>query len=266
MILFLDLDGTVIGSNGVSDAVWSSIARARIRGAQLAVCTGRPRGGVSQRIAQHMSPTGPHIFESGGMVAPATGDPLYTAPMHPGDLERLILHSESTPAVLELYTPNGVFVSTYNADCQEHERVLEIKVHEADLRQIANVETVVRAHWIMRPETVDQVLSLELPHSHKAVASSPVLPENVFCSVTAEGDDKGSAARWVADLLGIQVVDTWAVGDSIGDLPILQVVGTGLVMAEAPEALRQQFQVLPSVNEDGVISAIDAFVDRFHPA
>lgn len=261
-ILYLDLDGTVIGSNGVTDAVWNAIGEARDKGARMAVCTGRPCGGIAQRIAKHASPDGPHIFESGGIVTPADGPPWQAATLDIADLNVLIEHSKTTEAVLELYTPAGVFVSKYNADCKDHERVLEIEVNEADLAEVAATQQVMRAHWIMRPETVEATLAPTLANSHVAVASSPVLPNNVFASITVEGTDKGSAVRFVNDRL--QAQETWGVGDSVGDLPMLEAVDRPFVMVEAPEDLRQRFETLPSVEDDGLLVAIRAFVDRLH--
>ena len=262
MYVFLDLDGTLIGPSGwISDAVWSAIDAARDAGFKLAVCTGRPRGGVSQRAARRIDPDGPHIFENGALIAPADGDPWVAQSLDLSDLEILVRQTQHTDAVLEFYTPAGIFVSAYNEDCREHERVLEIAVHEADLSQVIREHQVVRAHWIMRPETVDRTLDLTLNASETGVASSPVLPQNIFASITRKGVSKGSAARWVAENAAIPVKDSAAIGDSTGDLPVLELVGRPFVMADSPPELTTRFEVVPDVTRDGAAVALKRLLD-----
>ena len=172
-------------------------------------------------------------------------------------LMTLIAHSKKTAAVLEFYTPKGVFVSQNNADCRRHAEVLDIEFKEASLEEVARTQDVVRAHWIMRPENKVQTLSLDLPACEIGVASSPVLPENVFASITRRGVSKGVAAAFVANRYGIPLDSCWGVGDSDGDLPLLEVVGRGWVMAEANAVLRARFEVLPGVDDGGVALAIE---------
>ena len=52
-LILLDIDGTLIGSSGtVKDCVWDAADRVREAGVRLAVCTGRPCGGVAQKVAR----------------------------------------------------------------------------------------------------------------------------------------------------------------------------------------------------------------------
>lgn len=256
MVLFLDLDGTIIGSNGVAESTFEAIDAARAQGLKMAVCTGRPGAGVALEIARRIS-DGPHIFESGAVVKSSAGEVFMSETLDTDSLMTLIAHSKTTPAVLEFYTPNGVFVSRNNADCRRHAEVLDIEFQEASLEEVARTGEVVRAHWIMRPENKEQTLSLELPTCEIGVASSPVLPENVFASITRRGVSKGVAAAFVADRYGVSLESCWGVGDSDGDLPLLEVVGRGWVMAEANAGLRGRFEVLPGVDEGGVALAIE---------
>ena len=46
-VLFVDLDGTLVGPAGVHERVWGPLAEARAAGVRLAVCTGRPGRGIA---------------------------------------------------------------------------------------------------------------------------------------------------------------------------------------------------------------------------
>jgi hydroxymethylpyrimidine pyrophosphatase-like HAD family hydrolase len=63
----------------------------------------------------------------------------------------------------------------------------------------------------------------------------------VFISVTAQGVSKGSAVQALVASQKLELKNVMAVGDSIGDLPMLEIVGHPVVMAESPEALRERF-------------------------
>ena len=250
--LFLDLDGTLIGSSGdVKPSVWAALEP--LRGVVgLSVCTGRTRGGVAQRVAQQLDPDGLHIFENGGMIAPASGPPAQVSKLAKTELTRLASAAMQIDATLEFYTPDGIFVSRLDADCQEHARALEIEVTQANLAHVIARHDVMRAHWIMRASALEAVLAVELFDAEIGVASSPVLPQMVFASITPRGVSKGSAAAELASRVGASLADCVGIGDAEGDVPLLEVVGHPYVVANSPETLRQRFPMLGDVDEDGI--------------
>lgn len=254
--VFLDLDGTLVGSSGdVLAAVWEAVEALSGR-VGLSVCTGRPRAGVAQRIADRLDSEGLHIFENGGLVAPARGEPVRVSELPGVDLHEMILASTRIDAVLELYTPSGIFVSRLDEDCRAHARALDIEVEEADLAEVASRHRVVRAHWIMREPALNAVLDVPLRESAIAVASSPVMPGLIFGSVTRQDTSKGTAAALVARTVGFDLVDAVAVGDAVGDLPLLEAVGHPFVVANAAPELLERFAVLDDVDRDGVVSLL----------
>lgn len=252
-MLFLDLDGTLIGpEKGVRPSMMKALETARDAGLRMAVCTGRTSRGLAGRIGAQLAPDGPHIYESGASIVSGSGEVLEAHGLDAADALALARHAATTEALVEFYTPEGIFVSKLNRDCADHAEALDIEVEEADLEQVARDVQVIRAHWIARPETIEAALSLVLEGVHVAVASSPVLPRNVFASVTRADVDKGTAASTVAKMWGVDLADCYAVGDSVGDTPILDVVGHPYVMANAPKHLHERYSVLPSVHDDGV--------------
>ena len=70
--------------------------------------------------------------------------------------------------------------------------------------------------------------------------------------------NKAVAARWVCEKLGIDVLDTMAVADSVGDRSILECVGHPVVMANSPPELLARFPSVGDVEDDGVIEALQA--------
>ncbi|MEJ1962881.1 MAG: HAD hydrolase family protein [Gammaproteobacteria bacterium] len=56
-LIGIDVDGTLVGSSGiVPPEVWDAAERARVRGIQLVLCSGRPAFGVAFDYARRSMP------------------------------------------------------------------------------------------------------------------------------------------------------------------------------------------------------------------
>ena len=250
--LFLDLDGTLIGSAGdVRDSVWRALEPLRGR-VGLSVCTGRPGAGVAERVAHRLDPKGLHIFNNGALISRGDGEVVQASSLTARDVDALVARAEVVDAVLELYTPNGIFVSKNDADCRQHAEAIDIEVEEAPLREIGRRYDVVKAHWIGREPTFREALDVDLRDAEVGVASSPVLPELVFASITRRGASKGTAAAHVAQMMQTTLGRCAAVGDAEGDLPLLEVVGHPYVVANATQHLCKKYETLGHVDAEGI--------------
>ena len=75
-------------------------------------------------------------------------------------------------------------------------------------------------------------------------------------SITAKDVSKGSAVRALIESQRFKAENVMAVGDSVGDLPMLEAVGHPVVMAEAPSELRERFFTVGGVDDCGVVEAL----------
>ncbi|MGM0556985.1 MAG: HAD-IIB family hydrolase [Myxococcota bacterium] len=264
MLVLLDIDGTLIGPDGdVSPAIWPVTEELRAAGGRIAVCTGRTHAGVALRIAERLDPEAPHVFHNGALVTTATGEVLYTAPLDVGTLERLVAHARRLGATIEFYTPDAIYVDEITPECRVHAEVLEIEPVERDLDEVMGAEDVIRAHWIVDRDTIEAAVALDLPDAQVGVATSPALPDSVFASITRADADKGSGARFAAEYLGYDVADAVGVGDSVGDIPLLDAVGFPYAMGDGhAEVIDGTYPLLAGVDDDGVIEALEFAIGR----
>jgi Cof subfamily protein (haloacid dehalogenase superfamily) len=74
--------------------------------------------------------------------------------------------------------------------------------------------------------------------------------------------DKGAALREIAQHYGVAPEETLAVGDSHNDVELLQVAGTSVAMANAPERVREiaQHVTTRSNNDAGVAEALKRWI------
>jgi Cof subfamily protein (haloacid dehalogenase superfamily) len=259
-LVLLDLDGTIIGSSGqVQDCVWQAAERVRTAGVKLAVCTGRPLGGVAQRVAERLGPNLPHIFQSGALIAYPDGRTLQVSALKEAHARRLIAHARELGLVLELYSPNALYIERKTPMSEAHAKLIGVSAIVRELYDVAENEPIIRAQWVVPEDRLGEVLALELKGSQVSVAGSPALKHTAFASITQAGVSKGSAATFLARQLKLKPENVMAVGDSAGDLPMLEAVGHPVVMAGASDALRGRYEVVAGdVERCGVVGALEA--------
>ncbi|RAL22192.1 Cof-type HAD-IIB family hydrolase [Lujinxingia litoralis] len=256
-LVLLDLDGTVIGPDGqVADEVWEAAGRARKAGVRLGVCTGRAATGVALKVARQLDESAPHIFHNGALMLGEGAEVQHCEGLGPEPLQALVRHARLHRLTLELYTAHAIFVDRVCERCAHHAEVLGQEVQERDLLKVLAQESVVRAHWIVAPEAIELACAQHPSGTEVGRASSPALPESLFASVTRAGVSKGSAALRAARLLGVAPARVMAVGDSQGDVPMLEVVGWPRVMADGDPALQERYPVVSAVRAHGAAEAL----------
>ncbi len=258
-LVILDLDGTVIGAEGQAlPCVWTAAERYTTAGGKIAVCTGRPGLGVALRVAQRLGPNMPHIFQSGAHILHPNGQTAKASALKEAAARALLAFARKRGFVLEIYTPSSLYVERKTSMSEAHARMIGVTALVRDLEDVITNEPVVRAQWVVTREEVPEVVAFKVPGVQVSAATSPALPEAAFVSVTGEGVSKASATRDLAELLKIPLSRIMAVGDSVGDVPMLDVVGYPMVMANASADLLERYdQVAGDVEDCGVVVALE---------
>jgi HAD superfamily hydrolase (TIGR01484 family) len=79
--------------------------------------------------------------------------------------------------------------------------------------------------------------------------------------INPQGVNKASGIKEVCHLLGIDMSQVVAVGDSLNDLAVIQQAGLGVAMGNAQETVRQEADaVVSSNNDDGIAEVIQKFI------
>lgn len=251
-LVFLDIDGTLVGHSGHPDpCLWPALDAMKAAGIRPLVCTGRPYGGVAAQIAHRLDPNGPHIFHGGALVR--ADDEIFHAHAIPTEqVLDMISFARANHLTLELYSADTIFVDAPTSLSTRHAELLEMTSEAAELTQIATSHQIIKTQWILTDEDRDLVLTRPHPGCHLARATSDVMPGVTFVTVTAQGVDKGSAARSAAAIAGVDMKHTAGVGDSSGDIPLFDVVDLPLLMSNADPSLHHLYTLLPGIDEHGV--------------
>ena len=258
-LIILDIDGTIIGSKGhVEDCVWQAVEKAQAAGVKFAVCTGRPCLGVAQKIAKRLGESSLHVFQSGAQITYPSGEAVKVFALKEAVTRPLVEQARSLGLSLELYTPTTLFVERRAPIAEAHAKVLGVSAIVRDLGSVIDSEPVVRAQWVLSAADAERVDMSELSGVQISTATTPALKDTLFMSVTAADVSKGSATRMLAEAMKVDLEQTVGVGDSEGDVPMLEVVGYPVVMGNAPEGLRARYEVVAGdVDACGVVSVIE---------
>lgn len=78
--------------------------------------------------------------------------------------------------------------------------------------------------------------------------------------MVSKGVNKGSAIKVICEKFGIDLADTFAIGDSINDLDMLKTAGTAIAMANAPDEVKAVADYVTGLaEEDGIANALKHF-------
>jgi len=122
-----------------------------------------------------------------------------------------------------------------------------------DLRPLADVRTGQVQKFSCATRGCDRAGCMkELGDSYDFIEHN----ENVM-EVVPKGYSKGTAIRKVCDLLGYDIKDTFAFGDSINDREMLITAGVGVVMGSGTDEAKQYADyVTTGLLEDGIMNAM----------
>ncbi|WP_038042132.1 HAD family hydrolase [Thermus tengchongensis] len=263
-LVFVDVDGTLVGKEGVPECVWPAVEALRAKGIRLSLITGRPGRGHALAYARRLAPAGLHVFESGAVVLRLSQDP-HEPPAAPVLVEALA-REEVEEAVrlarrlglpLEGYTAEGGFyVEGESPLFLAHQELLGLRAEGADLLHLPS--PLVRLQVLAGPEApLGAFLDRLPPGLSPHIAESPKMPGVRFVSLTKKGVSKLSAARFVAEAYGLGLEACAMVGDGENDLELLRAVGLGVAMGNAPESVRKAAQrVVAPVEACGLAEAL----------
>ena len=80
--------------------------------------------------------------------------------------------------------------------------------------------------------------------------------EYAYIEITLKGCSKGTGVLQIMKDLQVRREDSYAFGDSNNDIQMLEAVGHGIVMGDAPETLKQKYTVTDSIYRDGVANGL----------
>jgi len=153
-LVFIDADGTLVGSQGVPECAWRAVSEARARGMRLSLATGRLARGKTWEYAKRLDPEGLHVFQSGAVVKRASGEVARAWRLPQTPYHRAVDLSRREALALEAYTADdGFFAERDAAVLDAHAELVGVYPKKRDLHAVYFAGEVVRAQFVV-PEEV----------------------------------------------------------------------------------------------------------------
>jgi Cof subfamily protein (haloacid dehalogenase superfamily) len=281
-LLALDLDGTLLNARGkISERNRLALDQARQNDVRIALVTGR-RFRDSRPIALELGLDVPLISHNGALTKHArTLETVSVLPLPLSAARKALEIGRSFGAdalISDDYEGLGVLVydhiSGENAAAHlyvswarrlhgdEEGKNAVLRVESLDLYLDHDPIHLAFSGSCYKMDQLESLLNEQLVGSVKLLCTK--YPEQDFSllDVVNVAASKGAGVAAAAAELGFATEEIMAVGDNYNDLEMLLFAGTGVVMANAPQTLREVAGLYPTASnlEDGVALAIERFI------
>jgi hypothetical protein len=260
-LVALDLDGTLVGTNlTISPRVRESIARARERGTEITIVTGRMFA-AAKPYAQELGITGPLVcYQGAAIFETASGAVLRETPVR----------QDVTREVLAWAEERGVHAQCYANDKLYVQQINRFSKRYTDLARVEpTVVPSLREAFADQPSIKVVLVDDPAPSEQHLADLKPLLGDRAyltrsnvdFVEVLSPDINKGEALAFVAQRYGATLAETMAVGDAWNDVPLISAAGIGVAMGSGPpELFAKADAVVADVAHDGVAEAIERYV------
>jgi hypothetical protein len=263
-LVAIDLDGTLIGNDLViSGADRAAIARAVTTGIHVVLETGRLFS-ASRPFAVELGLHGPIAGLQGGVIYDVDSGAL----LHAQPLSATVALAAYDALVrkdyhLQLYFGDALYLDHMSAASAEYLRLSRVEpVMVPDLRALLTGAPPRADLMKLLAIGAPDLVAAEIPALARQLGSQA----NVFRSlpqyleVTDPAADKGHALARIAAILGVDLADCAAIGDSDNDVPMFKVVAESFAVANATDAAKNAATRVVAQRGAGVAEALEMLV------
>lgn len=267
-LVILDIDGTLVGhSNELTPTVKAAVQRVKEWGIPITIATGRMYQSAL-RFYQELDLQLPLLAYQGAWIqTPQDPSVLYHKPV-PLSLATGLLSLLDDPGFqdglcIHLYINDRLYVEERGAmSSATYAQRSGVILHPMDnWRSVLTQEPTKLLILSSQAPLLQRIWDLFQAHYGQSLYLTR--STEAFVEATHPHVNKGTAVTWLAQHLGIPLGSVMAIGDNYNDLEMIQDVGWGVAMGNAPEAVKAVAQwVAPSVDADGVAVALDRVIEQ----
>lgn len=263
----LDIDGTLLNTkNQISPRNHAAIRAAIEAGCRVIPATGRPLRGVLPEFIQIPGVDYAVTANGATVVRLSDGEFVIKNWLSRQRIQQLYQATEGLWRVFDVFTGGSGYSEKKNLDAAEEWAPRNMAFYMRLSRQA--VESM--PEFIASQEGFEKCTMFFTNEENRQRARqiaremggfSIVSSEANNLEISDEGATKGLALLELGRMLGLEKSQVMACGDSENDLPMLETVGLGVAMGNAPRAIQEKAAAVTATNdEDGVALALEKYV------
>lgn len=255
--IFSDIDGTLLNSaSQVTPRTRRAIAAVQAAGIPFVIVTARGISGTYPLLEQQGISCAVVTY-SGGVILDEVRNVIHHHGLTRAQAQEVVdfAEVEGLPMTWSAYSfEDWVAPDRTDERLLQEERIVMARAREGSVASIERDE-VQKILCLCTPghtAEVEQRLKQRFPGLAIAISSETLI------EVMPAGTSKAGAVRTLCDLWGIDPADAFAFGDNYNDLPMLEAVGHGYLMGNAPAELLARMPLhAPANDDDGVARVIE---------
>lgn len=256
-----DVDGTILPRGGaVSDATRRAVALCRERGIPFVIVSGRWIGALGDVVRQCGTADQPIVIVNGGAVLGPDGETWHERFMDPADVAAVYRVLRRYDVQINSYVPGALYC--LNTAALAHPSSM-IKGYLGGGRLVLDDRAAFESEALqnvykLEGLTEDTALLEEVRTALRRETDARV----TFSSwrnveLMSRGMGKAAALNWLADRLGLDLMDCMAFGDNDNDLDMLGAVGWPVAVGNATDEVKQIARIVADTDaRDGVAKVI----------
>lgn len=253
--VFFDIDGTLLDDhNYIPKSTIDGIHKLQKAGNYAFICTGRTKAYVRDEALLSIGFDG--IVSGCGTMVEFQGKELYYYKIDAGQVKRTIHFFKEHNVATIMEGRYYLFLDEKDFGTNPFIERLQREIGDGIASIMENEADWEVSKFSCDVEKVDSaVLKQELEKDY-----SLIFHDEPVMEVVPKCCSKGTGILKVCENLGLDVGDTYAVGDSVNDLPMFEAAGHSIAMGNSSDFVKTQASyVTNSLHEDGIYHAMEHF-------
>ena len=267
-LIVTDMDGTVLGGDHkITEENMRALREADERGVKVVFATGRFHDSAKEHVT-FLEEVMPIVSSNGAIIKhPITNEVLYCNSIDKDISLKIVETLDNLDLSYQIYTDNEI-LQKYKTEEEKIKMQDFIKNTFSDKTEIIfkkDLKEDIKDLNILKFNVVDFERPLLMKEARKEVEKIEGLEVtsswNDNVEIMNAGSSKGSAVKFLCELLNIDKEEIIAFGDNYNDISMLEYVGMGVAMGNAEEDVKKIASYITDSNiESGVAKAIDDLV------
>ncbi len=255
-IIFFDIDGTIWDENhNIPDSTIKTIKLLKENGHKTFICSGRAKGNIIDEKLLNIGFDG--IIAACGNHIEVNGKILYENILSDELVKKSldVTKEQHIPVVLEGPVYHWLDVEKFSGDPYTIKLKKVLKDKALPLEEYEGKIVINKFSGDITKDTDMNVVEEKLGDDFDFL-----IHEGDVIEFVPKNTSKATGIKKVCELLNIDNCDTFAVGDSINDVEMLEFVNTGIAMGNCTQPAREVADyVTTSLWEDGIFNAMKHF-------